>query len=346
MQDRRAILCGYYGRGNAGDEALLATLLQMLPERVAPVVLSANPARTRALGVESIPGRSAFDLLAALRSSDALIWGGGSLMQDASSWRNPLYYGGLMALAQQRGLTAIAWAQGIGPLRLPLSRWVARQTLTGCTAISVRDRVSAQQIVDWGLPAPTVAPDPVWALDSKPLKGLWELPAPRIAVVLRAHPSLTPARLQTLSDALVSFQRATQTCVLAVPFQPRTDAAIARQIVAAVPNAHLVTSDDPRELKGLFRGVELAIAMRLHGAIMAAAEECRCYTLSYDPKLDRLQEALNLAGCRLESLPDAGELSAAWLELYANGSALDPVQIQSLSDRARIHREVLVRALE
>ena len=43
----RAILCGYYGKGNGGDEALLATLLQMLPELVQPVVLSGNPQETR-----------------------------------------------------------------------------------------------------------------------------------------------------------------------------------------------------------------------------------------------------------------------------------------------------------
>ncbi|PZV13958.1 MAG: polysaccharide pyruvyl transferase CsaB, partial [Leptolyngbya sp.] len=33
----RAVLCGYYGLGNGGDEALLATLLQMLPPSVTPV---------------------------------------------------------------------------------------------------------------------------------------------------------------------------------------------------------------------------------------------------------------------------------------------------------------------
>ncbi|NJL90730.1 MAG: polysaccharide pyruvyl transferase CsaB, partial [Coleofasciculaceae cyanobacterium SM2_1_6] len=42
----RAVLCGYYGKGNGGDEALLATLLQMLPDHVEPVVLTATPKET------------------------------------------------------------------------------------------------------------------------------------------------------------------------------------------------------------------------------------------------------------------------------------------------------------
>ena len=34
MNKTRAVICGYYGQGNAGDEALLMSLLQMLPEHI------------------------------------------------------------------------------------------------------------------------------------------------------------------------------------------------------------------------------------------------------------------------------------------------------------------------
>ncbi len=46
MKPMRALLSGYYGKGNGGDEALLATLLQMLPPHVIPVVLSGDPQQT------------------------------------------------------------------------------------------------------------------------------------------------------------------------------------------------------------------------------------------------------------------------------------------------------------
>jgi polysaccharide pyruvyl transferase WcaK-like protein len=71
-------LSGYYGKGNGGDEALLATLLQMLPPHVTPVVLSGNPQETRdRYGVESYNRMSFFQVLPALRSCQAFIWGGG-----------------------------------------------------------------------------------------------------------------------------------------------------------------------------------------------------------------------------------------------------------------------------
>ncbi len=347
MGRSRALLCGYYGQGNLGDEALLASLLQMLPDAVQPIVLTGNPQATyERFQVETCDRRSGWRILQALNASDAFIWGGGSLMQDATSWRNPIYYGGLMALAQQRGLRTIAWAQGIGPLRRNWTRWLARQTLGGCSAVSVRDATSAKLLQQWQLPA-LLAPDPVWALDAQPAPGIGNLHAPRVAVTLRTHPLLTPARLETLTQALVSFQKATETTILLVPFQPQRDRALAEAIAARLPEASpIVTFDDPRQCKGLFDGVELAIGMRLHGLILAAAAGCRCYALSYDPKVTALQQELDLPGCDLADLPDdANALCRTWLDCYANELPLDPGRIASLRDRALLHRDLLQKVL-
>jgi polysaccharide pyruvyl transferase CsaB len=346
MGQIKAILCGYYGKGNGGDEALLASLLQMLPESVTPLVLSGNPAETRKrYGVRSCDRTSPFQVLQAIRHSDAFIWGGGSLIQDVTSAASPLYYGGLMGLARQMGLKTIAWAQGIGPLKRDLTRRVARQCFAGCAAVSVRDHGSAALLNEWEIPF-IEAPDPVWALDSKPAQGLWDLPAPRVAVTLRSHPSLTPERIANLTQALVTFQAATQTCILLVPFQASQDLSIAESIQSQLtgPN-HLFRLEDPRELKGLFRGVEMAIGMRYHSLIMAAAEECRCFALSYDPKVSQLMTQLNIPGWDLNQLPkDPNLIGQAWLEHYANGDSLSRDQIQSLVDRALMHRDLLAQA--
>jgi polysaccharide pyruvyl transferase CsaB len=343
----RAVLCGYYGKGNGGDEALLATLLQMLPGPVEPLVLSGNPAQTRQdYGVAACDRQSSLEVIQALRRSDAFIWGGGSLMQDATSALNPVYYGGLMTLAQSMGLKTIAWGQGIGPLRRSATRWFTRQVYARCTAVSVRDRASAAQLTDWGISF-TLAPDPVWALQPEPVPGLWNLPAPRIAVCLRSHSLLTPARLETLTQALISLQKATQTCILLIPFQPAQDFAIARAIQPRLTGtSEILTLSDPRQLMGVFRGVEMAIAMRLHALIMAAAMECRCFALSYDPKVTQLMADLELPGTELADLStDANHLSRTWIDLYANGEALSSDRIQFMTDRALIHRQLLWEVL-
>jgi polysaccharide pyruvyl transferase CsaB len=342
MSPTKAVLCGYYGMGNAGDEALLVSLLQMLPAEVEPIVLSGNPQATKkSYGVASCDRKSTFALLKVLQQSDVFIWGGGSLMQDATSIASPIYYAGLMALAQQRGLTTIAWAQGIGPLNKSLTRWLTKQVLLGCNAVSVRDNASAQLLSNWQIES-IIAPDPVWALQSQAQTGLPDTDKSIVAVVLRSHPLLTPNRLQTLIQALQDFQTQSNSFILLLPFQPAQDRAIAEQIAAQLQQDYAIMSiPHPQQLKGLFKEVKMAIGMRLHSLIMAAAEGCRCFALSYDPKVAQLMSELNLPGYELRDLPNQPEIiSAAWLaQLEQQGS--DSEKIQSLVDRALIHQQLL-----
>jgi len=339
----RVVCSGYYGKGNGGDEALLASLLQMLPPSVEPIVLSGNPTQTQdRYQVASYDRMNALEVFNVLRRADGFIWGGGSLIQDVSSAISPFYYAGLMGLAQQIGLKTIAWAQGIGPLKREMTRRLAQRSFLNCTTISVRDRASAQLLSDWQIPF-ILAPDPVWALDSKPVPGLWDLPAPRVALTLRPHPQLTPERLSVLTQALVSFQKATQAFILLLPFQLSQDLAIAQLLHRAIPDqSQILTLEDPRQLKGVFRGVEMVIGMRFHSLIMAATEECRCFALSYDPKVTQLMEELDFPGWELSQLPtDANVISKSWLECYANGDALSTAKIEFLVERSQIHQEVL-----
>ena len=350
----QAVLCGYYGMGNGGDEALLATLLQMLPTSVTPVVLSGNPDQTRRrYGVQAVPRKSGFDVLNTLSKADAFIWGGGSLMQDATSAINPIYYGGLMGLAQGLGLKTVAWAQGIGPLRRSPTRWITRRTFNNCTTISVRDGKSGKWLNQQHINNFILAPDPVWALDANPINGAAPLPQPRIAVVLRDHHTLTQTRLTAIAQALRHLQLATQASILLIPFQPVVDRPIADHIAQHLSGSYrILQTENPSQLKGIFQQVNWTLAMRLHGVIMAAAEGSRCFALSYDPKVMVLAEELgipvwDLTGDRPDlAMPDDPEtLGRIWLEDFLGNQGLSPIKIQSYRDRALMHRDILHQAL-
>jgi polysaccharide pyruvyl transferase CsaB len=339
----QAVLCGYYGYGNGGDEALLATLLQFLPKDVSPVVLSGNPAFTQELhGVMACDRNNLLAVFNLLRSSQAFIWGGGSLIQDSTSALSPWYYCGLMLTARLMGLTTIAWAQGIGPLQRSQTQWIAKQAFQNCSAISVRDPGSQAWVQRWRRSA-TAAPDPVWALDASPITALNGLPTPRIAVVLRSHPLLTPERLNNIAHALEILYTQTQAQIVLVPFQMSQDLAIAQALHAQLPNiSHLVQLTDPRQLKGIFQGVEMVIAMRLHGLIMAAAEGCRCFGISYDPKVQRLMEEINCPGWDLAHFPeDRSAMVAQWMQVYHASPSLTEAQRQTLMQQARQHQNLL-----
>ncbi|MCA1903284.1 MAG: polysaccharide pyruvyl transferase CsaB [Cyanobacteria bacterium KgW148] len=338
----RAIVCGYYGMGNGGDEALLAALLQLLPSHVQPVVLSGSPTETEKIhGVEAI-GRQDWGAIAReLRRSDVFIWGGGSLMQDFSSWRSPFYYGGLMLWAKQWGLTTIAWAQGIANLRGGLTRRFTRRVFRAVDRLSVRDSGSAQLLESWGYSC-LVAPDPVWALSWDRSAPIWQLPAPRVAVALRPHPDLDATKLEVITTALVRFQRATAVHILLVPFQPQKDREIAQMLHQAIPHSTIVAVERPQGLKGLFDGVEMTIGMRFHSLIMGLSQQSRCWAINYDPKVGQLMAEFDLPGCAVADLPtDPNDLCQAWLEYFVNGESLSPTQIKAITDRALIHKRLL-----
>jgi polysaccharide pyruvyl transferase CsaB len=344
----KCLICGYYGQGNAGDEALLMSLLEMLPPHVTPIVLSGNPQQTqKRYGVESYSRLSLIPILSKLGKNDCFIWGGGSLMQDATSIRSPLYYAGLMAYAQWRGLTTIAYGQGIGPLNHSLTRWLAKQVLRKCSGITVRDQNSAKLLIDWHIDC-IVAPDPVWALSSEPFHGLNNLKSPPVAINLRSHSQLTPPRLENLTQALILFQQATKATILLIPFQESKDLAIAQKIRAALPGENeIISLTNPRELKGLFKQVEMLIGMRLHSLIMAASVGCPCFALSYDPKVSSLMAELNLAGWKLAELPeDANLIKNAWLETYHNQQRLSTEIINSLQEKALLHKQLLEKLIK
>ncbi|NER83867.1 MAG: polysaccharide pyruvyl transferase CsaB, partial [Leptolyngbya sp. SIO1D8] len=353
--------CGYYGMGNGGDEALLASLLQMLPAHVEPIVLSGNPLETaQRYGVKAYPRKSLKGIWSALQGSQGFIWGGGSLMQDATSPLNPLYYGGLMLLAQTMGLRTLAWAQGIGPLERVWTQWLTRTVLANCTGVSVRDAASAALTASWQIEAYS-APDPVWALASQPVAELMDSTTPQVAVALRSHPWLTEDRLSQFAEALANFQTVTQTKILLIPFQVSKDLPIAQKIQPYLKGANqILTIREPSQLKGVFRNVEMAIAMRLHALIMAAAEGCRCFALSYDPKVTHVAEDLQVPGWDmsssqqnsdlkhpvLDNWPETvSEMTQQLLNQYANGPVIAQREIQSRLELALNHQDLLNQLL-
>jgi polysaccharide pyruvyl transferase CsaB len=358
MQKKRAILCGYYGMGNAGDEALLVCLLQSLPDHIEPIVLSKNPTETQ----DRYPVKACdrWDLKAVtreMRQADFFIWGGGSLMQDSSSRVSPIYYGGLMKLAQSLGLTTIAWAQGLGPLNHRSNRWLTRHVLKRCRLVTVRDKVSQEMVQAWKIPV-TIAPDPVWAMIAEKTLDLSHLPKPRIAVNLRDHSSLTVDRLEVITQALIQLQQETQGTVVLLPFQESLDGQLARDLQEKIPGSLVQFIEAPQVLKGIFREVELTIAMRLHGVIMSVSEGCPCFALSYDPKVMRVMEVAKISGLNLLEFDSSLSpelkrgLVTEWLQLLGQVGGVDeglwPIEAhrEDLIKNATEHRNLLQKALD
>jgi len=134
---------------------------------------------------------------------------------------------------------------------------------------------------------------------------------------------------------------------LLIPFQPSQDKVIAQAICDSLnvklPNhSQIIIQKDPRRLKGIFNGVDLTIAMRLHGLIMAAAEGSHCSAISYDPKVSYLMQELGISGWELADLPrDAKLIADIWINNLENRDQMLVDRVQQFKQQALIHRKIL-----
>ncbi|WP_106767267.1 polysaccharide pyruvyl transferase CsaB [Paenibacillus faecalis] len=168
------VISGYYGFKNSGDEAVLKSILTALEEEgkaaginIDPVVLSIDPEWTSKMyGVKSVHRMQLGEVRRAIKQSDGLISGGGSLLQDATSSKTIPYYLAIIKIAQWLRKPTFIYAQGVGPVNRKMFHPMIRSVFRKCTYVSVRDVQSGELLQSMGLRAEDIhiVPDPVMGL--------------------------------------------------------------------------------------------------------------------------------------------------------------------------------------
>jgi polysaccharide pyruvyl transferase CsaB len=317
----RIVISGYYGFGNAGDEAVLSAILAAFRERLPAAritVLSANPTSTRRTHNVSAVPRTGLRLLGTLGGADLFVSGGGSLFQDVTSARSALYYLGLLALAVVLSRRTMVYAQGIGPLRRGWIRRFARAVLDRTDLITVRDDDSLRRLRELGVRATAhVVADPVFALDPAPDVHIRELlgprSAPRIGVAMR--PWADNAYAEALIEALRAVRERTGAQIVVFAFHPARDMAICRA-AADVLAARVVADLHPREMLAAVATLDLLVGVRLHALIAAIRAGVPAVGVSYDPKVDGLFRRIGIGQLvSMEGL-QAGSMQQAILSVW------------------------------
>lgn len=335
--DRRPLLlCGYYGEHNLGDDALLEVLLAQLPAGTAVVVTAHDEAQVRQRhGVATVNRRRLRSVLQALASSSGLVLGGGSLLQDATSFNSLLYYAILIGAARLQRKPVLLWGQGLGPLRRRRSRALVRALLPLVQAIRWRDPASAALGARLGRRADFGA-DPVWASEAEQWRGS----GGPIVVCFRPTVLLSVERWRPVLEGLAALADRVNREVIWLPFHADQDQTLLAELThAGVMPASLqrrsrqVLAQTPREARAVFATAGLVIAMRLHGLILAAVSGAPVAALSYDPKVEAAASDL---GCPCQPLEQVAQVPAL---LLAWQSQLDKPAAQSRLHALRTQAE-------
>jgi polysaccharide pyruvyl transferase CsaB len=304
------IISGYYGFRNSGDEAVLKSILTSLEEEslkagitVKPVVLSSDPAWTqRMYGVEAVPRMSLSEVRKAIKKSDGLISGGGSLLQDATSPKSIPYYLAILKLAQWVGKPTFVYAQGIGPVQRKIFYPMIRSVFQRCEYVSVRDEQSAALLASMKLksPAAQVVPDPVMGLplpsDSPEEYGATAEEADQLPIIGVSVRYWDKERrdLTAIADGLKRLTAQRRVHLRFLPFHLPDDEQASRMVMdqlgdirgtgSRVSMCEQVT--DPQQMLLEVSRCSLMIGMRLHSLIYASSHQVPPLGISYDPKID------------------------------------------------------------
>ena len=372
---QRALVCGYYGFGNAGDEAILAVLLEdlrALYPKAGITVLSGNPESTAVRHqIEAIRWDSPADLVAAARQADLLVLGGGGLIQDYNGFdasalfthrHGDVIWAEFALLAQMFDKPLAIYAIGVGPLNTKAGRDAARLTFELADSVTVRDQPSAALTAEVGVPRKkiVVTADPVLRLQPAATTGaILEaegLPAGDLTVGVCLRPWRTGLPVTPLAAALDTLVDRHDARIAFLPFQlaptrNENDTHAAHQVMLAMKRADRAGivrgAYGPAEKLAIFDSFDVVLAMRLHATMFGLKAGKPTVAISYDPKVSTLMSDVGEEH-RILPLPDleTDALVALLDDAISTGlGARVPDQLAQLSARSLLSREALALAV-
>ncbi len=357
------VISGYYGFANAGDEAMLAAMIEVLTDLDSSVritVISGNPAETRQKhGVEAVYRLNYPEITRVLAKSDLLISGGGSLLQDVTSNRSLYYYLSIMMLAKQLGKPVMLYAQGIGPVCGSLARGAMRYIGNMVDLITVRDEGSQDELKRLRVTKPEihVTADPVLAIHPVDKQigrtilrkyGL-EGTGPLVGIAVREWKDWSHYK-QVLAQCADHIVHEFGAKVVYLPMQFPEDVTVAKKIArrskqpAFLLNEEFTTS----ELLSLVGNLDLLISIRLHALIFAGVMHVPMIGISYDPKIDRFLESVgerqvgNLKNVTVDGL--LTRVRQLWPELQSRQRPQDE-RINALRQKAFRNAELAIELI-
>jgi polysaccharide pyruvyl transferase CsaB len=141
------ILCGYYGFGNLGDNAILAAAISRIrneyPDKQLSVICHSPKKTALKFGVRTVSREDFLRCANEIKKAQLLIFGGGSVLQNSSSMRSLIYYTSLIRFAAKHGVKIRLLSNGLGPIDGKRAKKCTGHALSLCSSLSFRDKPSA-----------------------------------------------------------------------------------------------------------------------------------------------------------------------------------------------------------
>ena len=303
------VICGAYGRGNAGDDAILEAIVQEMRE-LDPLrtitVMSRRPRETRVVyRTNAVYTFNVFSVLRKFRRAALYINGGGSLMQDVTSTRSLWYYCYTLRAAKKRGCKVMMYGCGIGPINRAANRKMAAKTIALLSEMGVVHPdicVSAD-------PTIILTPAPHEIVNLALEKCGIDPDGSYIGFGLRNWKGLDDALPEIAAAADYAYEKHGLTPVF-VPIEFPSDLMPAERVGALLHCPwHAVRIRQPIETTiGILARMKTVVGIRLHSLMFSAGQGVPVVGMSYDIKVDGFLKYIGSRTCLQLSSVRADEL--------------------------------------
>ncbi len=351
------LICGSYGRENAGDDAILHAIIREMREidPYMPItVLSRQPMRTKlTYRVDAIYTFHFFQWNRRMRHTKLYISGGGSLIQDVTSRRSLWYYLYNIRQAKRHHNKVMMYGCGIGPVIRQQHRRLAAKTMNRYVdAITLREPDSLAELRSMGVenpdtrlsadPALTLSPADDVLVDSTFLSHGVPPQGEYICFALRNWPGFDEKLPAIRAAAVHAYEQLGLTPVFLAVEKFQDPSAIQRAAEGlSVPHYLITKPEDPAAIIGVLARMRLVVSMRLHALIFAAGQGVPLVGIVYDPKVSAFLKYIGQdLFVELQDL-DAGKLCSAIDQAAARER--DAGAVRSLLEKEHINQDIARR---
>jgi polysaccharide pyruvyl transferase CsaB len=313
----KIVLSGYYGYNNSGDEAILHSIINNISSvdsLTSITVLSNMPDETsKRHGCRAIYRFNILRIITAVMRCDAVVSGGGSLLQDYTSTRSLIYYLAVIRIALFFKKKTMVYANGIGPVSIEKNRRRIRRVLDRVDIVTLRDHSSAQELKNMGSERELiVTADPTFTLKS--------IPEPAVAEFLYKHNikksfigisirewHVDDSQYEKIAALCDTLYDKTGYDIVFIVMQVPADVAINNKVRAMMKRPSIIIDGNfsSEALLGIIGAARFIIAMRLHTLIFAARNHIPFAGIIYDPKVEYYLDMLSMPSLgRIEDFDD------------------------------------------
>ena len=309
---KEVLICGAYGKGNSGDEAILRSIIASMRsiDPLLPLtVMTRKPEETRLLyGVRAIYTFNVPRFLRIAKRTKLFINGGGSLIQDSTSSRSLWYYLFTIWAAKWRGAKVLMYGCGIGHVQRSYNRKIAKMVLDrNADIITLRDAISRKELLEMGITKPDVRDS------ADPAMSLTPVDDELACAYLRNHGldpdgnyicfSLRPWKdfdnYAAFAEAADYAKERYGLTPVFMPIETPTDLVPSNKTSQLMHNgSYLLPAPQQVELTmAVLRRMQMMCAMRLHALVFSAAANTPFIAVSYDIKVQSFMNYVNNPSC-------------------------------------------------